>query len=87
MSETPFNLPDSPSPRLAWLNKHGVQTEQSPKHMIGDEDEFGNRVFAWHAMIGDDAQTSVGGDTEQDAICNLAKIKGWKLWNEEGFNQ
>jgi len=72
MSEL-FNIPESKLPRLQWIDKHGVWT--SPTKFIDDP----NPRQAWTA-------TSAGingvGPTEDDAIVDLAKHMGIKLWME-----
>lgn len=80
-----FEVPEMLSPRLAWMKKHKVKTEQTPKNMVDEEDEFGNTCAAWYAMFRVPGKTAVGGDTEQDAICNFAKYHRLKLWNEENL--
>lgn len=85
MKDTLFDLPVQKSPRLLWLEAHRVTTKHWPGVSFGDEDEFGNEMFPWTAFVGgvDDLHIFVGaGDTEQDAIVDLAVKKGWKLWNE-----
>jgi hypothetical protein len=73
-----------PSPRLAWLDKHGVRTHFA-RHCPGDpwcawfgtvdpvsfNEEHGGEAFGY-------------GKSEDQAISALAKKQGWKLWNEEG---
>lgn len=73
------------SPRRAWLLKHDIHTKHSPWM----EDE------PWAAWVGDlEAAISQGGDypeaggvalgwDENDALCNLAKARGLRLWNEQ----
>ena len=86
-----FNIPVCESPRLKWLKKHDVKTQHRPGINVGDEDKFGNALWPWEAGTSHglsperiDAGTfSQGGETEDEAIANLAKWQGWKLWNEE----
>ena len=80
--DTLFELPETPSPRLVWMRKLGVVTEQSPKNKVGDEDEEGNFIHAWYAYFKADEMTAMGGATEQEALCNFAKFHNLKLWNE-----
>lgn len=73
----------SESPRLRWMKAHDVHTLDS---RIQPE--------PWSAWVGElTAAIAVGGDnpeiggyavgeTEDDAICALAKARGWRLWNE-----
>lgn len=87
-----FELTTSLSPRLQWLKDKQVLTRRFPMINPGDEDEFGNSLFPWMAWIGpldlNNTRKSfqAGGDTEMDAIANLAIKRHWRLWNEEGFN-
>ena len=74
MSELFDNLPESKSPRLLWMERHGVE--------IGGpniEDE----MFAVAKDRNGVEQHGYGHD-EQSAIAALALRCGWKLWNEEG---
>ena len=87
-----FPVTDDPSPRLRWLRAHQVQTRHFPEVTPGDEDEFGNEQYPWLAAVGElDGATGfhlatsnrVGvGQTEHEAIVDLALKRGWKLWNE-----
>jgi hypothetical protein len=85
--KTLFPLPDSPSPRLQWLEKHKVKTHHAP-HM--EEDPW----CAFIGTFGDVAKECVRmendgrmvyAETENDAIIKLAKHQGWRLWNEESL--
>jgi hypothetical protein len=83
-----FSVPEQDSPRLAWLKLRRVTTKNWPGCSVGDEDEFGNELWPWTAFVGDPRQISpnVGvGGTEDDAIADLARKRGWRMWNEEGF--
>lgn len=87
-----FALPESLSPRLQWLRDKNVKTQRFPMISPGDEDEFGRSLFPWVAWIGPLELKSTresfqaGGNTEMDAIANLAIKRRWRLWNETGFN-
>lgn len=87
MSETLFKLPKCDSPRLKWLKERGVSTHFNKDVQVGDEDEFsGEPIFPWCAFTGEPnfPRPDAGyGNTEHEAIVNLAILKGWKLWNEE----
>lgn len=65
-----FDLPESKSPRLMWMEKHGVWTAEITMR---------GRFQWWEA-------TSNGitgkGATEDDAIVDLAIKLEIKLWNE-----
>lgn len=56
------------SPRLAWLKRHGVKTAQG--------------ALGWSAWRQRDS-CACHGDTENDAIADLADLMGVPLWNEE----
>lgn len=64
-----FAIPESKSPRLLWMEKHCVMTLY---------DKARNQ-FAAVAY-----QQNGWGDTEDEAITQLALKLGIKLWNEEG---
>jgi len=89
MNDTLFDIPESKSPRLLWIEKHGVLTHHSP-HMDDDP---------WMAIIPFDGHTgSIGaimaewcrlydetgmiGYGETEAIVKLAIAHNLKLWNE-----
>lgn len=69
-----FQIPETKSPRLLWIEKHGVWTSRV-KHI-----DAPNQSEAWKA----EAAGHVGvGPTEDDAIVDLAKRMKLKLWNEQ----
>ena len=74
MSEL-FNLPESKSPRRQWMEKHGITT--APR--IWDAYEGNTRWAAFRYL-----KNTAYGDTEDEAITQLALKLGIKLWNEEG---
>jgi hypothetical protein len=89
-----FPIPETPSPRLAWMKKHSLSSRHYSKVEIGFEDEFsGERIYPWIVysvpfqaggqFCGD--SVAAGGDTEDEALTNWAKANGVKLWNEEGL--
>jgi len=76
-----FEIPVSESPRRQWLKKHRISTDKSS--CVPDDEE------PWNAWVGDLSEAiendDVGtGTTEDDALCDLAKRLGIRLWNEEG---
>jgi hypothetical protein len=92
MSELfPEEVGSMDSPRLAWMKRHGLETEFYPEAVGMTEDEFGNDVFPWVCRLAKPRLTSGtycpkeigGGETEHDAIADFAKNAGLKLWNEE----
>ena len=78
-----FDIPESKSPRLLWMEKHGIETWQPEI-----EDAFDGAK--WCACRESDKDENgipsyVGtGDTENDALASLAQRIGIRLWNEEG---
>jgi hypothetical protein len=71
---------------LKWIKAHNVSTHFNQGVQPGDEDEFsGETIYPWCAFVGEAKFPRPGagyGNTEHDAIVDLAIIKGWKLWNE-----
>ena len=91
MTDTLFNIPETPSPRLKWMSALCIKTSDNGDHLKpGDEDEFGNPLSRWVAWQGGKRTKSSAfwdhrtgwGDTEDDAIVALAKKLNLKLWNE-----
>lgn len=79
-----FDLPETLSPRLQWIQRHGVSInrDDSPGGI-----EFGPYFASvptspeghpneWMSCIG-------SGPTEDDALVDLARNQGLRLWNEE----
>lgn len=81
MNDMLFEVERQDSPRLAWMKKHAIRTHHTP----GMEDEL--PWIAWHgANHGPDGiplnPSRCGyGDTEADAIADLARRIGIHLWN------
>ena len=85
-----FAVPETLSPRLEWMRGHDVRT-----HL---QESTGDDWLPWSAWFPDqdwdsetptcydpEAEAAVGfGKTEMDAIVELAKRHGIKLWNEDG---
>jgi len=90
MSELfPAEAVTAESPKLKWMRLNGVQTLlANPDADANAEDDLGNAVHKWHAWSGPTdfanayAHHKAGGNTEDDAIVQLALKRGWKLWNE-----
>lgn len=84
-----FEIQPCDSPRLKWMKKHGVHTMHNKGVNPGDEcDVTGETLYPWCAYVGVNVfpkpEGLLGcGNTEDEAICELAKRRGWKLWNEE----
>lgn len=65
MSDLLFSLPESLSPKRAWMALHGIET------MEGDKDEDGDAW--WYAWQGEFlGHRTVKGATENDALYALA---------------
>ena len=90
MSGELFDVPETKSPKLKWLEQHKIKTEQT-QYKVGDEDEFGEDLFPWYAWTGgaNIARTSTskmaGGETEDEAIRNLAIKLHLRTWGEENL--
>lgn len=72
------------SPRKKWMAKHDVTTID---HGESGTDELGD-YERWTAHLGEirpvvPNRFIAGGETEHEALVNLALKNGWKLWNEE----
>jgi len=70
------SLPPTLSPRLQWIEKHGVWTKRS------EFVDFHQPEAAWTATA---AGLTGTGPTEDAAIVELAKRMGIKLWMEEAL--
>lgn len=80
MSEL-FDLPESKSPRLQWMERHGITVRRYGPHDCGKPGWQDNE---WFAMGKVHLNYEIGyGDTEDEAITQLALKLGIKLWNEE----
>lgn len=85
-----LNVEQQLSTRLAWMQNHCVRTHEFTS-TPGDDRTFNHLGFGrWIAFVGksippheDSYRSWSNGDTEDEAIVNLAKSMGWKLWNEE----
>ena len=70
MTDELFTIPESKSPRLVWMEANGVTTEYCPE------------LLEWCA--GDRSLSAFGyGNTELDAVTELAIKLNLKLWNEQ----
>ena len=85
---TLFDIPESPSPRLQWLRKHQIDIIDSGIELEPGEECYitGKRLYRyWAFQGGKQTKTEIaeaGGDTEDEAIVNLAKKLSIPLWNE-----
>lgn len=66
-----FTLPESKSPRLLWMERHGITTKE--------------HNGKWHAIKHTSPKhvRLTGGDTEEAALHAMAYKLQIKLWNEE----
>lgn len=66
-----FTIPESKSPRLLWMERHGITTK-----------EYNGK---WHAIkrLSPKHVRITGGDTEDAALMAMAFKLKLKLWNEE----
>jgi hypothetical protein len=78
------------SPRLAWLEKHGLETEHVCDEPF-ESPETGRDITPWVCRSrarrmngGHFAPNEIGGGmTEDEACADFALAAGIKLWNEE----
>lgn len=84
MNDQLFDVPETLSPRLAWMKKHGVMTYKSP--------DFEPEEDPWCAWLPENNMEELGlpedleqcglGQTEDEAITALAVLHNIRLWNE-----
>lgn len=75
-----FDLNETLSPRLVWQRMRGIELkENTPNPDPGAADDLGNELHRWYAGH---AGVWIGGATQDEALVNLCKYKGWRLWNE-----
>ncbi len=78
MSEL-FTIPEQLSPRLAWMKRYEISTVD-----VGHSWE----AWGWFPVLDDPIILTrywIGhGNTDGEALADLAKQAGIKLWNEEG---
>ncbi len=68
-----FNLPETKSPRLKWMERHYLTVKDSWNY---DDDEPIFQCLHGMKVIGE-------GLTEHDAVVAAAKSLNIKLWNEQ----
>jgi hypothetical protein len=73
MSEL-FDIPESKSPRLLWLEKHGVKFERD------FFDPWEEETYQWMAHM---RHHQGFGKTQDEAITDLAKTAGILTWVDE----
>ena len=69
------NLPEVKSPRLIWMEKHGITTEKRVSSM-------GQAWIAARNKAGEINQSFISRENEHDAIVGLAIKLNLKLWNQ-----
>ena len=76
--------------RLAWMKKHRIETAAMEPELVGTTSpETGDEIAPWIAWIerihGElpGPVNVVTGETEDEALANLARKFRLKLWNEE----
>ena len=81
-----FPIEETLSPRLKWMRQHKIEVVDSGlDHEPGEKcAHTGNRLYRYWAVIEGTVSEleEAGGDTEDEAIVNLAKKLNLKLWNE-----
>jgi hypothetical protein len=70
MTDTLFDLPESPSPRLRWMQQHKISLT---REMTLKGEHFTAWVFP---------DTSGYGYSADDALADLARKINVKLWNQ-----
>lgn len=91
MNDTLFPLPESPSPRLLWIARHGVQVIDNGGDVLVESESRAWREYRWCAYCGEPGRTLFAGneagfgDTEADAIVDLCRKTGLKTWQEEAL--
>lgn len=84
-----FDVPETPSPRLAWIRRHGVVTYFSPiEPAVWYAGFAGGSIrdaAAWFIAEQErNGDLLIGfGTTEDEAITQAAIKNGIRLWNEE----
>ena len=66
-----FNIPETLSPRLAWMRRHGINSRLMP------DDTW----YVWNYSGLGHSLKQGRGNTEDEALTALAKQAGIKLWN------
>ena len=73
-----FDIPETKSPRLKWMEAHLIAVGENiftPTH----SDDFRHG----YTRRADCATGSGYGNTDDEALVDLAKRQGWRLWNEQ----
>jgi hypothetical protein len=77
MTEFLFDVPECKSPKLLWIEQHGIKVQESA-HRTRDP------LYRWYAYaFRRDEFNAAYGSTEEEALAHLAVALGIRLWNEE----
>lgn len=82
MKDTLFDLNETLSPRLVWQRMRGVELKETNPAEAGDVAKAMDTIWPWYAGH---AGVWIGGAHADEALVNLCKYKGWRLWNEPKF--
>lgn len=88
MTDELFQIDETLSPRLKWIRENRIEVvDAGIDHEPGDTcPDTGQQLYRYHAFLGGKCtKTSArfgSGDTEDEAIVDLAKKLNLKLWNE-----
>lgn len=83
MSDFLFDAPVVLSPRLAWMEKHGVETHRANATGEGGSTWVCRKIRPRLESLWTSSEIG-GGETEDEALAAFAMHAGLKLWNEEG---
>ena len=83
-----FDVPETKSPRLRWIEKNHLRTKHFPGVEVGNEDdETGDDLWPWVAWQYQGKcyppRKALGGATEDEALAEWARRNGKLMWNEE----
>lgn len=87
-----FSVPETKSPRLKWMERHGVAVREFPERAAdpGAEDmETGKELWPWEAFKlstpTDNGLPSIryGAATQDEALAAWARANGQRMWFEE----
>lgn len=91
MNQELFTIPECKSPRLQWIEENGILTVKDTYgtwHAVipKDGDEWigaAGLAMKYHGTLA--ASRVAKGQSEDDALTNLAKAANLRLWNERGL--
>ena len=85
MTDTLFDIPEQKSPRLLWMEKHGIEIIHRPEFDGEEEDELtGATLYPYMAIAcGEKVGPPGFGMAEDCAITDWARKNNVRLWNEE----